>query len=175
MKCLAPKSGGVSEWFNKEGKLEYTLQNCTTDHYKSYDTCFNLEDTYHPKHKGCGKLETLVEDLSYMGRNNSKLNATDIPIKKDECKKISGAANKKLIKAMGFDDETIKRMKNKELETITIFQWNQGNMAFSHAKKYRLKTLCTCSEDGCNGGNKIEAKFYKLVITAFIVSRMFRT
>ena len=66
--------------------MEYTLQNCTTDH----DTCFNLEDTYYPKHKGCGKLETLVEDLSYNGEN-SLLNATDIPIKKDECKKVMQA------------------------------------------------------------------------------------
>ena len=149
--------------------MEYTLQNCTTDH----DTCFNLEDTYYPKHKGCGKLETLVEDLSQYSPYNSELNAADIPIKKDECKKISGAANKKWKKALGFDDETIKKTKIKEPETMTIFEWNSVNIALSYAKKYRLKTLCTCSEDGCNGGNKIEAKFYIFVITAFIISKMF--
>ena len=145
--------------------MEYTLQNCTTDH----DTCFNLEDTYYPKQKGCGKLETLVEDLSDMGRNSSKLNATDIPIKKDECKKISGAANKKWKKAI---DEVIKMMQFKEQETIPILDWNYGNDA-GKLSRNSLKTLCTCSEDGCNGGNKMDAKFYMLAITAFIISKMF--
>ena len=162
---MAPKIGGADEWFNKEGKLEYTLQNCTKDH----DTCFNLEHTIYPKQKGCGKLETLVEDLSYMkGYHRSCMNATDIPIKKDECKEISGAANKKWIKEFGFDDEQFL-MQFKEPENMTVFAWQYGH----DAQKYRLKTLCTCSEDGCNGGNKMEAKFYKLVITAFIVSKMF--
>ena len=165
---MAPKSGDASEWFNKEGKLEYTLQNCKTDH----DTCFNLENTNYPKQKGCGKLESLVEDLSYLNRffrRNSTLNTTDIPIKKDECKKISGAANKKWKKAI---DEVIKMMQFKEQETIPILDWNYGNDA-GKLSRNSLKTLCTCSEDGCNGGNKMETKFYMPVITAFIFSKIF--
>ena len=171
MKCLAPKSGGISKWFNKEGKLEYTLQNCLKDD----DTCFNLEDTRYPKHKGCGKLETLVEDLSYFpfgDLSSLTLNATDVPIKKDECKKISEAANKKWKKIFGYDDEGIKRMEARELGIgpfWSILEWQLGN----NAMKIRFKTLCTCSEDGCNGGNKMEAKFYMLVITAFIFSTIF--
>ena len=147
-----------------EVKVEYELQNCTANH----DTCFNLESTGPYKAKGCGTLKTLVSDVS-----GSALNSDDLSIKQDECKKISGAANKKWKKALGFDDETIKRTKIKEPETMTISEWTGVNTALSYAKKYRLKTLCTCSEDGCNGGNKIEAKFYIFVITAFIISKMF--
>ena len=71
--------------------------------------------------------------------------ADDLTIQNDECKTISGANNKKLF----------------------------ADVADAKKSKSRLKTLCTCSEDGCNGGNQVEAKVFMPVITAFIISQIF--
>ena len=179
---MAPNITGRGEWEEngeleaarmgfgndmKEYKVEFTLQNCPEDH----DTCFNLESTEPSKQKGCGKLRTLVSDVSH-----SFLNASDLQIKQDECKKISGAVTQKVKKAMVIDDEGIKK-REEQLEDYRDKagedQIKQIEETIARAKKFRLKTFCTCSEDGCNGGNQAEVKLFMPVITAFIISQIF--
>ena len=150
-----------------EVKVEYELQNCTANH----DTCFNLENTDPYKQKGCGTLKTLVSDVS-----DSVLNDDDLQIKQDECKKISGAATQKVKKAEGIDDEAIEKAEQQledNRDKATEDQIKQFEEQIAWAKKFRLKTLCTCSEDGCNGGNQAEAKLFMPLISAFIISQIF--
>ena len=52
-------------------------------------------------------------------------------------------------------------------------QLAQTEEFIAYTKKFHLKTLCTCSEDGCNGGNQKELNLFMPVITAFIISIIF--
>ena len=149
-----------------EVKVEYELQNCT----QNQDTCFNLEGTDEGKTrklKGCGTVKTLVSIDLFLLRPL----ADDLTIKNDECKAISGANNKKL------KDENIKTLEKQLEESKDAPEEYREQMEKTIAdyKKSndRLKTLCTCSEDGCNGGNQVEAKLFLPVITSFIISQIF--
>ena len=147
--------------------MEYTLENCTIYH----DTCFNLEHTSSYKDKGCGNLNGLVNYLT-----NRELNENDVSIKRDECKPISGAANEKFKKSMGWHDEGIKGVENRLEEKkgkLAKEEVRQMEEFIAFIKKFHLKTLCTCSEDGCNGGNLKEVNLFMPFITAFINSIIF--
>ena len=152
----------------KEYKVEYTLQNCTEDH----DTCINLESTFPNKEKGCGTLKTYAETI---------LSMLNLTIKNDECKIISGANNKNMkdvrIKGMEMKIENWKKQEIHEGFTEedkeAIIKDYEKRIADVKKSKDRLKSLCTCSEDGCNGGNQVEAKLFMPVITAFIISQIF--